>query len=148
MSTRKPIKPYPISEAQLLELKNELYSARRIIIDLIPDETLRSILMSYQECKVTDNARVWVQSISDRIANLAKVRPAAEMGDFPSNSPRACCPLCGGESEAVAKGISGFAVPDGLKRHLLGSHLTSQCKVLAAAMQLCREHLDELDAPR
>jgi hypothetical protein len=148
MATRKSNNPYSIRNDQHLELKNKLHDARRTIIGLMPNEQVRDILKSYQKCDNKDNAWGWAESTSGKIADLAYARPAAEMGDFPSNSPRASCPLCGGDSEAVAQGISGFAVPDGLKRHLLGSHTAKQCEVFSAALELCRERLDELGAPR
>lgn len=148
MPTRKSAKTYPISDAQLLHLKHELHDSRRTIIGLIPNEEVRDILKSYQKCNNKDNAWCWAESTSAKIADLADARPAGEMGDFPGNSARAHCPLCGGDSEAVARGISGFAVPDGLKRHLLGSHTAKQCEVFSAALELCREYLDALGAPR
>jgi len=147
MPTRKSKNSPSTSDPLVLELKRKLHDTRRTVISIVP-EKFRELLRSYQYLNGKDNAWGWGEATAGEIVALADIHTAAEMGDLPSNSPRAQCPLCDGHSSAAAHGISGFAVPDGLKRHILGTHTSKQCDVFFAALELCREHLDELGAPR
>jgi hypothetical protein len=72
------------------------------------------------------------------LVELAMARPSEEMGSLAGESPRAICPLCGDDSNNPFS-IRGFAVPDGLLRHLEGSHNAIQCPVFEIACALARE---------
>jgi len=97
---------------EVRKLKEDLYLARRTVIEIVGDEAGR-ILSSYHS-----------RSIVDDVLKLAKPRPMFD-GD------RALCPLCGGGSQSPY--ATGFAFPEGLRRHLLGEYNSHKCAVMAVA---------------
>jgi hypothetical protein len=120
-------------------LREDLYRARRTVVELVPDQ-FRSILDSYVHCSSHEEYVEWRRGTADRIIELALARPSEEMRSLPGESPRAICPLCGNDSNNPF-GIKGFAIPDGLLRHLEGSHNAIQCRVFEIACALARERL-------
>ena len=107
-------------------LREDLSMARRTVLQLVPDQ-FRSILDSYFDCLSHEQYVKWRRGTADRIVELAMARPSEEMGSLAGESPRANCPLCGDDSNNPF-GIKGFAVPDGLLRHLEGSHNAIQAR--------------------
>lgn len=128
-------------EQELYKLRSDLYMARLAIIELMPAD-VQSILTSYYSCNSREETVRWVHSTAEKIVELADARPSEEMGDGRNLSPRAFCPLCGQESSTPFM-LRGFAIPEGLLRHLLGSHNSHQCNVFKAAEALGREYLAE-----
>src|SRR2546430_17552179 len=119
-------------------LRDELSRARSTVLQLMP-ERIRDILVSYHNCRSTSELREWQYKTAEKLVEVAESRPAHEMGAYASLSPRALCPLCGGSSDNPGSAL-GFALPEGLLRHLVGSHNASPCPVLEVALSLCREH--------
>jgi hypothetical protein len=76
---------------------------------------------------------------ADRINELAK--PIPEKSPFYFGE-RAYCPLCGGGS-SWGRYESGFALPAGMRRHLLGWGSNRKCQVMEAAIELARDHWRE-----
>ncbi|SRR5712691_10802663 len=124
-------------------LRDELSRARSTVLQLMPEQ-IRDILVSYSNCRSTSELREWQYKTAQKLLQFAEARSAHEMGTYASLSPRALCPLCGGSSENPS-GSLGFALPEGLLRHLLGSHNAAACAVFEIATALCREHLLELE---
>jgi len=118
---------------EVRKLKEDLYLARRTVIEIVGDEAGR-ILSSYHsrmkesefEYESAGGTMVgrWLRSIVDDVLKLAKPRPMFD-GD------RALCPLCGGGSQSPY--ATGFAFPEGLRRHLLGEYNSHKCAVMAVA---------------
>jgi hypothetical protein len=118
-------------------LKADLYEARSAIVHLMPENT-RKLLTSYFSCESRQQTYAWEQSVADEIIESAEVLPRTQ-GFYLSE--RAYCPLCGSGSTSPYE--SGFTIPEGLRRHLVGWGNTQQCDVMKAAFCLARECWDD-----
>ncbi len=127
-------------ESEISQLKDALREARGIVLDLMPTEIQR--ILSIEIANRTD-IYSWRNTVIERLLEVAVARPAKEMGEFSSSTDRAYCPLCQGSSQDVYGLRQGFAMPDGLRRHFEGSHQSRQCPVLAVAMAVRRERIQE-----
>lgn len=137
----RPIKPLPAPpkrrallvsdlETENRQLRDELYYARQALIDLLDPQEL---LSGYWGCDDSDQVDEWRLKTAAAVIDAARVRPGKEMG-YP-RSPRAICPLCR-QGAVTVSGVQGFAVPTGLRRHLLGEYNARQCPVFKAAEEL------------
>lgn len=133
------MKSKPDCEEQVRELQSDLYMARRTILELMPDK-IREVLESYHECSSYEQARGWERQAVEEVLALSRPAPAGEMGEYGSLTDRAYCPLCGGSAQ-TAYGGDGFAFPEGLRRHLMGSYNSQRCDVFAAVRELCRDRV-------
>lgn len=141
--SRKALSPQPLlahpqvplpSEKQIQRLEEELFDARQTIIKLMPLDKGR-ILRSYLDCKTRTDTHGWQEEVAYKLIDLANVLPVVP--DWP-NSDRAFCPLCGMGSSTPYE--SGFSIPEGLRRHLLGFGSVKQCVVVATAFHLARDY--------
>lgn len=126
---------------KIYKLENDLYMARRTIINLM-SEDIQNILMSYHSCSTYEDSWKWADITADKIIRLAETKPATEMSEYCSSTPRALCPLCK-ESSLNPFGTKGFAIPEGLRRHLLGHNNSHECQVFGTARALARAYLNE-----
>jgi hypothetical protein len=122
------------AEDAIRRLKSDLYEARTTIIELMPEDIQR-LLTSYYSCESRQQTYGWAESVADEIVESAEVLPRQQGFYF---SDRAYCPLCGHGSESPYE--SGFAVPEGLRRHLVGWGNTRQCRVMEAALYLAGDY--------
>jgi hypothetical protein len=127
-------------EAELRRLRDELFRARRTILELIAPEA-REILGAHRYCESFGDIHDWRTWAVGRLMAIA-FRSAIDEG---FGSPRAVCPLCGDRSTSPR--AHGFALPLGLERHLRGSHGGYQCGVFRAADQEALEDQWERDHP-
>lgn len=118
--------------SQIRQLETELFLARETILSLIPSR-LRDALKEMSRAADWASLHAEMDACIDRVVALAEVRPGREMGDI---KDRAYCPLCGDGSQTP--GLEGYGYPEGLSRHLAGSHRANQCRVFEAAYQLAR----------
>lgn len=123
-------------DERIRRLEEELWTARRAIIDLMPDGT-RRVLTSYYHCGSRSETYKWEHDAVEEIIGHAEAL-SREEGSY--LGPRARCPLCGDESTSPYE--SGFSLPEGLRRHLTGWGNVRQCSVLGAAASLAREYAD------
>jgi hypothetical protein len=107
------------------------------VIYLMPENAQR-LLGSYYSCESREQAHQWMYSVADEIIGSVEVLPREH--SFYS-SDRAYCPLCG--SGSTSPYASGFTVPDGLRRHLIGWGNNQQCGVMRVALGLAHDHWDE-----
>ncbi len=115
-------------------LEEDLYLARRTIIQLMPDN-VQEIMNAYYSCRSRQELYRWEYDAVEEIIKLANILSAEEGSRF---SDRAYCPLCGeGTSSAYER---GFSVPEGLRRHLVGQGNIQQCGVMQAAVRLARDY--------
>lgn len=119
-------------------LFGKLYEAQIVVLELLRPE-MREILETYHQVTGDDGVWSWRQEAIRKLIEKADVRPAHEMGEHSSISPRATCPLCGQGSTAPYAG-RGYAIPEGLRRHLEGSG-AFPCRVLNIAIDLCRQQV-------
>jgi hypothetical protein len=127
------IKSFRGLEDENRRLRDEVYILREILIGLMDPQ---GMLHGYRTCDDFDQFDEWRQKTAAAIIKNAWVRPGSEMGD--PRWPRAICPLCRGGAQSVPD-VQGFAVPAGLRRHLLGELNSRQCPVFAAAEQIAQE---------
>src|SRR5262245_59034258 len=118
-----------IRASELRDLKDELYAARRAVINLMP-EKVAQVLGSYHKCKSTREYYAWCEEAAGQIITLVPPDTIKQSYD----GRRASCPLCG----SVGHGpfADGFTVPEGMRRHLTGYGNTHHCPVTEAAFEL------------
>jgi hypothetical protein len=121
-------------EDHIRHLQNELDAARRAIIEVMPYEVSER-LGTYYRCKTRDDAYDWEREVVEFI--IDKAEPLPERLSF-CGGDRAYCPLCHRGSQGPYD--EGFALPEGLRRHLTGYGNTHQCGVMEAAFRLAYEY--------
>jgi len=127
-----PPPPRQVSELEKLRnenrrLENALFVARRALIYHMDTQDL---LTGYFRCEDFEELEKWRRERAAAVLEAAWVRPGEEMGD--PRWPRAICPLCRQGAQGT-RDVKGYAVPEGLRRHLLGELNSRQCDVFAAA---------------
>ena len=127
--------PTQFSESDVKRLRADLNHARRTVL-LLVTQPFRQVLESHIECDSMDEYHAWRGRAADRLLQLVSPRPARGI-EGGSLSPRTKCPLC--DDQANTFGAEGFAFPEGLLRHLLGSHNANPCPVFETASALARE---------
>jgi hypothetical protein len=137
-------KPNPY-EQEMQKLKTELFLARHHIIELMPYE-VEKILSSYHSHKSRKDGYIWIDETAKKIISHAEPistekKPGLDGRVFYFER-RAYCPLCKRGSSAPYD--SGFSLPEGLRRHLVGYGTVSQCVVMEAAKKLAQEYWDRL----
>jgi hypothetical protein len=100
----------------------------------------QDLLEGYFRIDDFEKLREWRLERAEEIIKKAWVRPGEEMGD--PRWPRAICPLCRQGAQGT-RDVQGYAVPDGLRRHLLGELNSTQCFVFAAAESIARDRIFE-----
>jgi len=130
-------------ENDITYLREELARTRYTVIQLMPSR-VREVLETSFDCRSTADLSKWQRDAADSLLELAEPWPSRGI-EGGSLSPRARCPLCSGGSDSAA-GADGFAIPEGLLRHLLGSHNANPCPVFEVATALCREHVFEVES--
>jgi hypothetical protein len=121
-------------EELISSLQDQLYRARRSIISLVTEEA-QKILGGYVDCESQSDAHRWRNIAAREIIKHAEPIPS----ELLHSSNRAYCPLC--KDGALVLYESGFKLPEGLRRHLIGwGDENNQCIVFGAAMNLARDH--------
>lgn len=118
------------------QLREELFRTRWDLISLAPDG-FDSLLRSYYSCETRSATYGWEAEVVDKIVERAEPLEEARPDLF---GARANCPLCRSGSQSYYE--RGFALPEGLRRHLVGYGRSHQCCVMRVAMALAREHWD------
>lgn len=121
------------------KLTEELYAARETIFYLVSTQAQKALEGCFV-CKSYADTVKWRRESIERLLLVAEPKSAGEMDEYASITDRAFCPLCGGSAD-VPYGGKGYAFPDGLRRHLAGSHNSRQCAVFEAIHGLCRSHI-------
>ena len=117
-------------------LEEELYTTREALIKLAAP-ALSSRLFAFANNRDRDTAYRRFQECVDEILAAAEPfdAPTAWLNGV-SSWPRAKCPLCGESARDRHMPNSGFAFPDGLRRHLTGEGNSIPCAVMHAARRL------------
>lgn len=121
------------------DLENDLYDARTIIISLLGAAVEELIERSHNYESFGDFHN-WREGTVESIIDSADPREPFEMREYGSLTPRAYCPLCKGSSRNPW-GAEGFAHPEGLRRHLLGTYNSVQCHVFSHLSDFARNSL-------
>lgn len=126
-------------QAQIQQLRDDLYMARRAIIELMSPEA-QWILESHYNRPEGQSVWQWAESIAEKVIDLCEDVQQTRHGGEPIGAPRAYCPLCGDGSQSFYE--KGFALPTGLYRHLIGYGNMRQCDVISAAIALAKASED------
>jgi hypothetical protein len=123
---------------EINRLRGDLLVARLTVIRLM-SEPIQEILNGWKKCSSLEDFLAWQQSAAEQIVAIADVKVPEEMQSLGSSTPRAYCPLCHESTEWF--NLEGFAYPDGLLRHLMGTHRATPCAVFAIACELAKENV-------
>ena len=139
MAKRSP--PKLPEDPELQRVRYELELARHTIHELMP-ESIRGLLSAHLHCESHADIYAWRAWVVAKLLCMADTSTAVQPVD---GSPRAVCPLCGDHSRSPHE--TGFALPIGLERHLLGTCGSRQCGVFRCADQDALEAQWKRDQP-
>ncbi|MET3335833.1 hypothetical protein ABIF61_004357 [Bradyrhizobium japonicum] len=125
--------PYATPDQRVRRLEDEVYLLRRAIIELMPDD-IANALSDYRSCKSYREFAEWKRKTVGFIISKAEVDPKASHFE-----ERGWCPLCKGGTRGPYQ--SGFKIPGGMEKHLMGDGNASQCVVTKAAFDAARDAL-------
>lgn len=126
-------------EDEIRQLRIDLWMARETIISLMP-EPIQRILKSYLQCVSRQESAAWKYSVIEQIIGLVQDIPPPHNFNW-GQSSRGNCPLCKEGPRTNYTYEKGFAIPEGLRRHLTGSG-ANECCVMKAASSLAWDHFD------
>jgi hypothetical protein len=115
------------------KLKDELWMARYVLLRTLPAE-LYQLLTSYHDSETREKSYRWLDRIAEAIVELAQPLPETIQS---WGGSRGMCPVCGDGSSSPYE--RGFALPEGLRRHLVGYGNTHQCVFTQTALKLARD---------
>ncbi len=127
---------YQSADDRCRRLEDELYETRRAVLKLLPEE-VRKVAEGFHACKTRGDAHAWETRLLEYIINSAKLLGPDEGSHL---MPRAYCPLCREGSSGPYD--RGFALPEGLRRHLTGWGSARQCSVLSPIVAGARDYLE------
>jgi hypothetical protein len=111
---------------ELSDYKLALYETSKLVLQLLSDEAQR--ILEYREDYRKLDCHKWRERVASQVIALAQTKP-----DWQGRE-RAECPLC---KEGPQQGSpDGFTIPEGLNRHLEGSHNFYRCGVMVVAERL------------
>jgi hypothetical protein len=117
-----------MSKPDISDLQLQLEQTRELVIALLPEQARRIVEPRF--ALTIDEVITWHSHTVERVIELAEPKP-----DF-NQQDRAPCPLC---RRGPEQGVhDGFTVPEGLRRHLEGSHNFHRCEVMAVAYTLTK----------
>lgn len=125
---------------RIRQLESDLAMARMTIIELT-GEKFESVLYPHSDVIKQQGVHRWFRDAVEKVLDLAEVITSEERW---GRNRRAVCPLCGAEAQNFYHQGPGFTYPEGLRRHLHGSHRSVQCPVAQAAHELAI-HWRDLD---
>lgn len=121
----------PSTLADIEDLQNQLFEARRTILSLMPDAIQERVHTHYDITDRNDLSR-WMRDLAKLALDLAEPRPESYL------QGRANCPLCGYAGGSIYP--DGYALPEGLRRHLTGHGNASTCAVMCEIRMYVLEH--------
>jgi hypothetical protein len=131
----------PDSEKIIRRLKEDNFLLRRLLISKLPPP-IQAILESNRECEDRASVFRWLDGAAERLVEVSEKRPASEMGVYMGSGERAYCPLCG-EGTRGPYPPEGFAWPEGLRRHLLGTYNSHQCHLMAVVKNAAIDDVED-----
>jgi hypothetical protein len=130
--------PSAAYEQRIRALEEELYAARQAIVELMP-QNISDALAEYRSCSSYGDFIAWQNRVVAFITSTAEIDPEASRFE-----ERGYCPLCRGGTRGPYQ--SGFKIPGGMEKHLLGDGNAHQCVVTEAAFRNARHALrDKFD---
>lgn len=114
-------------------LRRLLREANETVLHLLPREVREVIEAPYPGLETWSDIYRWESQAIQQVIRSAKPIECSSR-EF---GPRAMCPLCGYGGANFYE--DGYALPEGLARHLEGYGKTQQCRVMKAARWLVRD---------
>lgn len=146
MPRRTPFNPFEQHDREVKRLKDELYEARSALVGLMPHEA-RIILWSYLNIQTAEEWYRWPDETAEKIGDLCTDVTQRKYEGY-IYEQRAKCPLCGDGPQSFYDGNSGFKLPEGLRRHLVGYGNARECPVFGAARALARDFYQSVIEPK
>lgn len=135
---------YESNEEKIRKLQDNLYEARRTILQLLP-RTVQEIAEGYYLILTRRDAHDWLEKIVEAATQLAW--PYAQETAY--SGARAYCPLCRHGTNSYI-GEEGFLLPGGMRKHLLGEGNAHECDVMHQVRKLAetywRPRVEEAEA--
>lgn len=128
-------------EKRIRDLEELIYLGQSSIESLLP-EPIGDMLRSSRRCSTFAELVSWHDATTQKLLELADVRPGREMGDFP-HLERAVCPVCG--SGSAQPYVKGFRYPEGLLMHLRGERNARECQVIRFYRECAKDRLRNPD---
>ena len=129
-----------VSEQRIRALEEDLYMARQAIVELMPQH-ISDALVDYRSCSSYSDFMAWQNQVVALITSMAEVDPKSSS----VFEERGYCPLCRGGTRGPNQ--SGFKIPGGMEKHLLGGGNAHQCVVTEAAFRNAQHALrDKFEA--
>lgn len=125
-------------EERIRELENDLALTRMTVIELTGPK-FQEVLYPPSSLDTHSALHQWYWNAVENVLGLAEI---VTIENPFSRSHRAACPLCGAESRSFYEEGPGFRYPEGLRRHLNGTHRSIQCAVIKAALGLALSRFD------
>jgi hypothetical protein len=126
-------------EDRIRKLEDELFLTRETVFHLI-DPRAREILSSPSELRTRADVHDWFSKAVEEVLQIADA-----MIDQDTAEERAICPLCHESAQNYRLPDQGFKFPEGLRRHLLGSHKSTQCRVSLVALNEAIDSIARFD---
>lgn len=114
-------------------LKDELWMTRYALLSRAPPE-IYMLLSSYRSCESRQATYRWLDGVAEKIVESAE--PLSESASGWASS-RALCPACGEGANSYYE--RGFALPEGLRRHLVGYGRSQHCIFTEIALKVAHE---------
>jgi hypothetical protein len=114
-----------------------------------PEQPLEELFRGYHGISSHKDFGAWQRTVLSRVIDIAECR--AMPGDLRTGSlsARAACPLCRDTPDGWGYRPDGYALPEGLERHLTGWGNMRKCPVMDAlnslAIDATRESIKETD---
>jgi len=130
-------------EDEIKHLQNELFMARSLIVELMPLE-VQQALYDFYNCQSRSQLHQLRELTINKLIEIAGDKPDKVIHDLISSTHRAYCPLCGGSAHSTY-GADGFALPEGLRRHLNGSYNSQRCPVFEEIRKHSIDHIKMIE---
>lgn len=117
-------------------LERELDEAQQHIVDVLPPDELSPVLSKRWQVKTDEELDEWLAVAESAVCDFAWERSVAE-----GHAGSTHCPLCRQGRRSFMPGDFGYLLPDGLLRHLRGTHQSRRCFVMKAAESRARHWL-------
>jgi hypothetical protein len=128
----------PPLENRIRELESDLALTRTTVIELMGPK-FQAVLHPPSSLDTHDALHRWYENAVENVLELTEI---AAVTDPLGGTRRSACPLCGAEARNFYEQGPGFRYPEGLRRHLHGTHRSIQCAVIKAALGLALSRFD------
>lgn len=125
-----------------IDYKQKLDTLRYEILDLIDQADYTDFgFAGRRSLKTHGEVYDWIKDVAEKIVERLdddqKIKPS-QLGDR-----RSRCPLCNQGPRSTLMSHEGFAIPEGLRRHLLGTYSSHQCLFMRVAKEMALAEIND-----